>query len=336
MFCPFLLFLHFQISQPLKIYHNTAHLDIKRPVATVGIFDGVHKGHKYIIDNLFEISERMNGNPVIVTLWPHPRHILNHNSFETRLITTFEEKIKILSALKIKHLIILEFNLEFSRMTACDFMQKILAGEMGIHHLVVGYNHRFGSDREGDITRIKECAEKLGFTAEQLKPYKEGTMDISSSEIRKSLITGDIEYANKMLGHRFFITGTVIGGSRKGRSIGFPTANLSPGHYLKLLPGDGVYAVGVETEYGWSRGMLNIGIRPTVNNNPDHKTIEVHIIDFDKDIYGQKIHIYFIEKIRDELKFSSIDLLKDQLIVDKIDTLKIFNKIHGDISGLNL
>lgn len=334
MFRPFLLFLHFQISGALKIYHNTEHFNIQRPVVTVGIFDGVHKGHKYIIERLFEISERLHGNPVIVTLWPHPRHILNNDSSETRLITTFDEKIKILSDLKVEHLVILEFTKEFSRMPACDFMEKILVGEIGIHHLIVGYNHRFGSDREGDITRIKECAEKFGFTAEQLKPYQEKAGEISSSEIRKALIAGDVKSANKMLGHRFFISGTVIGGSRRGRSIGFPTANLSSGHYLKILPKDGVYAVGVETEYGRSKGMLNIGIRPTVNDNPDHKTIEVHIIDFDKEIYGQKIHLYFIERIRDEMKFQSIELLREQLVRDKADALDIFNQLPDDIIGL--
>lgn len=327
---PFLLFLHFQISEPLKIYQSTDKLNIQRPVVTVGIFDGVHKGHKYIIEKLSETSERMHGSPVVITLWPHPRHVLNNDSSGTRLITTFEEKIKILSALKVKHLVILEFTREFSRMSACEFMEKILVKEIGIHHLVVGYNHRFGSDREGDINRIKECAGKSSFTAEQLKPYKEGTSEISSSEIRKALMTGDVKYAAKMLGHRFFITGTVTGGSRKGRSIGFPTANLSPGHYLKILPKDGVYAVGVETEYGWYRGMLNIGIRPTVNDNPEHKTIEVHIIDFDRDIYGQKIHLYFIERIRDEMKFLSLEHLKEQLIQDKGTTRTIFDKLHND------
>jgi riboflavin kinase/FMN adenylyltransferase len=251
---------------------------------------------------------------VIVTLWPHPRHVLNNDSSETRLITTFEEKIKILSALRVEHLVIQEFTREFSHTSACKFMEKVLVGDIGIHHLVVGYNHRFGSDREGKISRIRECADKFGFTAEQLEPFREGNRVISSSEIRKALVAGNVKSANHMLGHRFFISGSVIGGSRKGRSIGFPTANISPGHYLKMLPRDGVYAVGVETEYGWFRGMLNIGIRPTVNDNPDHKTIEVHIINFEEDIYGQKIHLYFIDRIRDEMKFQSIELLKEQLL----------------------
>jgi riboflavin kinase / FMN adenylyltransferase len=309
----------------LNVYYNTYKLDIIKPVVTVGIFDGVHKGHKYIIRRLFEISEKLDGNPVIVTLWPHPRHILNHNSSEIRLITTFEEKIKILSDLGVKNLIIKDFTTEFSRMTACEFIEKVLVGEIGIHHLVVGYNHRFGSDHVGDIKKIKECTAKFGFGAEQLEQYREGEGKISSSEIRKALIKGDVRSAGNMLGHNFFISGSVTGGSRIGRTIGFPTANILPGHFLKILPRDGVYAVEVETAYGWFHGMLNIGIRPTVNDNPDHKTIEVHIIDFDRDIYGRQIDIHFVERIRDEMKFQSIKELKEQLIKDKVRTREILN-----------
>jgi riboflavin kinase/FMN adenylyltransferase len=310
----------------LNVYYNTDKLDIIKPVVTVGIFDGVHKGHKYIISKLFEISEKMNGNPVIVTLWPHPRHILNHNSSETRLITTFEEKIRILSELGVKNLIVKDFTIDFSRMTACEFIEKILVGEIGIYHLVAGYNHRFGSDHVGDIGKIKECAAKFGFGAEQLEQYREGEGKISSSEIRKALIKGDVRSAANMLGHNFFISGSVTGGSRTGRTIGFPTANILPGHFLKILPRDGVYAVEVETAYGWFHGMLNIGIRPTVNDNPDHKTIEVYIIDFDRDIYGKQIDVHFIERIRDEMKFQSIQELKEQLIKDKVSVRDILNR----------
>jgi riboflavin kinase/FMN adenylyltransferase len=313
----------------LNIYYSTDNLKIEKPVVTVGIFDGVHKGHKYIINKLFEISGKMNGSPVIVTLWPHPRHILNHNSDETKLITTFEEKIRILSELGVKNLVVKDFTIEFSRMTACEFIENVLVGEVGIHHLVFGYNHRFGSDHEGDIMKIKKCAEKFGFTAEQLERYSEGENKISSSEIRKALLKGDVKSAEKMLGHNFFISGSVTGGSRVGRSIGFPTANILPGHFLKILPRDGVYAVEVETGYGWFRGMLNIGIRPTVNDNPDHKTIEVHIIDFNKDIYGKQIHLHFVERIREEMKFQSIEELKEQLIKDRITVMDILKGHTG-------
>jgi riboflavin kinase/FMN adenylyltransferase len=310
----------------LNVYYSTDKLDIVRPVVTVGIFDGVHKGHKYIIRKLNEISEKMNGNPVIVTLWPHPRHILNHDSSETRLITTFEEKIKILSELGVKNLIVKDFTIDFSRMSACEFIEKILVGEIGIHHLVVGYNHRFGSDHEGDIRKIQACAEKFGFTAEQLEQYREGEGKISSSEIRKALVRGDVRSAGSMLGHNFFISGSVTGGSRTGRTIGFPTANILPGHFLKILPEDGVYAVEVETAYGWFQGMLNIGIRPTVNDNPDHKTIEVHIFDFNRDIYGRQIEVYFVERIRDEMKFWSVQELKEQLSRDMVAAKAILKR----------
>jgi riboflavin kinase/FMN adenylyltransferase len=309
----------------LNVYYDTDKLDIIKPVVTVGIFDGVHKGHKYIISKLLEISEKLNGNPVIVTLWPHPRHILNHNSSETRLITTFEEKIRIFSGLGVKNLIVKDFTIDFSRMTACEFIEKILVGEIGIYHLVVGYNHRFGSDHVGDIEKIKDCTAKFGFGAEQLEQYREGEVKISSSEIRKVLLKGDVRSAANMLGHNFFISGSVTGGSRTGRTIGFPTANILPGHFLKIVPGDGVYAVEVETAFGWFHGMLNIGIRPTVNDNPDHKTIEVHIIDFDRDIYGRQIDVHFVERIRDEMKFQSIQELKEQLIKDKARAREILN-----------
>lgn len=315
----------------MKIYYNTDHFNIERPVVTVGIFDGVHKGHKYIIEKLLEISSIMNGRPVIVTLWPHPRHVLNNNSSETRLITTFEEKLKILEGLGVENLIVENFTPEFSRMTACEFMEKVLVGDIGIRHLVMGYNHRFGTDREGDIRKIKDCAGKFGFTVEQLDQFSEGEKEISSSEIRKALVKGDVKSAGNMLGHHFFISGSIVGGSHVGRSIGFPTANISPGHFLKILPRDGVYAVEVETGYGKFPGMLNIGIRPTVNNNPDHKTIEVHIIDFEKDIYGQQIHIHLIERIRDEMKFLSVQHLKEQLVKDKATVMDIYEKNTGNI-----
>lgn len=301
----------------MRIYKGTSHIHIDKPVVTVGIFDGVHKGHKFIIEKLQNISRNNHSTPVIVTLWPHPRHVLNHQASDTRLITTFEEKIKILSEIGVENLVILDFTAELSRMTACDFMEKVLFREIGIHHLVMGYNHRFGSDQEGDVNEIARCAEKIGFTAEQLEKYSEGNTEISSSVIRKVLMAGDVKSAGGMLGHHFFISGKVVGGSRIGRTIGFPTANIQLDHPLKLVPRDGVYAVEVEIGNELFPGMLNIGIRPTVNDNPDHKTIEVHIIGFEKDIYGQDIHIHFIERIRDELKFHSSDELKVQLVNDK-------------------
>lgn len=314
----------------MQIHHNIEDFRSNNPVVTVGIFDGVHRGHKYIINKLIEISRVKDGESVILTLWPHPRHVLNHDPSITRLITTLDEKIEILSGFEVKHLIILNFTQEFSRMSACEFMENILVEKIGIKHLVVGYNHRFGSDREGNILRLKECAGRYNFTVEQLRPYRNGNHVINSSMIRKALLIGEITKANEFLGHRFFITGRVVGGSRIGRSIGFPTANIKSDHSLKLLPRDGVYAVRVLVEDSRYDGMLNIGIRPTINDNPEHKTIEVHIIDFEKDIYNQQIRIDLEGRIRDEMRFDSVEMLRDQLVKDKKAAMKIFNRQDGE------
>ncbi len=309
----------------MQIHYNIEDFRAKDPIVTVGIFDGVHMGHKYIINKLIEISNTKKGESVILTLWPHPRHVLNHDPSRIRLITTLNEKIEILLGFDVKHLIVLNFTQEFSRMSSGKFIEDILVKKIGITHLVIGYNHRFGSDREGNILRLKEYADRFNFTVERLRPYRNGNQVISSSLIRKALMNGEINKVNELLGHRFFISGTVVGGSRVGRAIGFPTANIKSDHILKLLPADGVYAVRVLIRDTWHHGMLNIGIRPTINDNPEHKTIEVHIIDFDEDIYDQKIRLDLVERIRDEMKFGSVDMLRDQLVKDKKVALKIFN-----------
>jgi len=310
----------------VQIHHNIENFRSKNPVVTVGIFDGVHRGHKYIINKLIEISRIKDGESVILTLWPHPRHVLNHDPSITRLITTLDEKIEILSGFEVQHLVILNFTQEFSRMSSCEFIEKIMVEKIGIKHLVVGYNHRFGSDREGDIQRLKKYAGRYHFTVEQLRPFRNGNQDISSSVIRDALMIGEINTANELLGHRFFISGRVLGGSRIGRSIGFPTANIKSDHSLKLLPKDGVYAVRVLIGDSWYNGMLNIGIRPTINDNPEHKTIEVHIIDFEKDIYNQRIRIDLDKRIRDEMRFDTVDMLRDQLVKDKKAAMNILQQ----------
>jgi len=311
----------------VQIHYNIENFKSRNPVVTVGIFDGVHRGHKYIINRLIEIAEVKGGESVVITLWPHPRHVLNHDPSLTRLITTLDEKIQILSEFDISHLVILDFTHEFSRLLSHEFIKNILVDKIGIKHLVVGYNHRFGTDREGDILRLQNHASKHHFTVEQLLSYGNGQQIISSSLIRDALLNGDIRTANESLGHRFFISGKVIGGSRIGRSIGFPTANIRSEHPLKLLPKDGVYAAKVLIRDTWHFGMLNIGIRPTINDNPEHKTIEVHIIDFDKDIYNQQVRIDLEERIRDEMKFATVDMLRDQLLKDKKVALEVFKRL---------
>ena len=301
----------------------------KNPVVTVGIFDGVHLGHKYIIEKLVSGAENRNGESVLVSLWPHPREVLNQSKDAVKLITTLNEKIKVLSRFPIDHLVIMEFSKQFSELSYCDFIQYYLVEEMNIRHLIMGYNHRFGRNREGNVKKIRDCAEKFGFTVEQLTPFTVDGDRISSSLIRQSLMGGNIEHVNKCLGHPFFVSGRVTGGSRVGRSIGFPTANIVPDAPNKLVPGDGVYAVEAVIADKVYPGMLNIGTRPTVNTNKGTKTIEVHIFDFEKDIYDQLIEVRFQGRIRNEMKFGSVDELKCQLKEDKKVALRILSALKN-------
>lgn len=309
----------------MKIHSNIKTFSVRNPVVTVGIFDGVHKGHKYIIDRVKVAAREKNGESVIVTLWPHPRLVLNHDPDGFKLLNSLEEKQELLEDAGIDNLVIVEFTKEFSRLSPCDFIKNILIEQVRLKHLVIGYNHRFGHNREGDYSSLKECADKYMFTIEQIPDFFMGEKKISSSVIRDALLEGKVIQANQMLGRDYSIEGSIIGGTRVGRTIGFPTANIEVKDQYKLIPKDGVYAVEAKVGTTWYKGMLNIGIRPTINTRPDHKTVEVHIIDFDKNIYKKNIQLNFVERIRDEMKFDTIGMLKDQLIKDKERTLEIFN-----------
>ena len=316
--------MHFKIQiEQLIVHRDIEKISARNPVVTVGIFDGVHLGHQYIIEKLIAAARERDGESVVVTLWPHPREVLNHSTNGVRLITTLREKEKILSQFAIDHMVILAFTREFSQQSYCDFVSGILVEKLSINHLIMGFNHRFGKNREGNIENIRKCASQYNFTVDHLEPFIDGGRHISSSVIRQVLSEGDIKQANKYLGYPFMLSGKVSGGSKVGRSIGFPTANIIPDDPRKLIPGVGVYAVEVIINDQVHKGMLNIGTRPTVNTNPDKTTIEVHIIDFDGDIYGQNIGLRFINRIRDEMKFGSVEELRLQLIKDKKITLEL-------------
>jgi riboflavin kinase/FMN adenylyltransferase len=307
----------------MKIHTDPESFNARKPVVTIGIFDGVHLGHDYIIRSLHESALQRKGSSVILTLWPHPRAVLDTNLHHFRLLNTLEEKITLLERYSIDHLVILTFTKEFSRLSSCDFVREVLVDRIGISHLLIGYNHRFGKDREGDFSKMEACARKYSFSMEQLPQYGDGSSKISSSVIRELLLGGDISRANKFLGYRYFITGRVTGGRKIGRIIGFPTANIQLDNELKLIPRDGVYAVRFHWNSLSMKGMMNIGIKPTVNDNPDKKTMEVHIFDFEGDIYDQPVRIEFIGRLRDEMKFESISALEQQLRRDREHALKI-------------
>ncbi len=310
------------------VHRDIDNFRVRSPVVTVGIFDGVHLGHKHILDRLSEVSASSRGETVIVTFWPHPRLVLNTEDTDFRLLTTLDEKIRMLEETGIQHLVIIPFTKGFSRMSSCDFIENILVEKIGIGELVVGYNHRFGKDREGDFDKLKEYAGQYGFGIEKRDALHLAGRKISSSEIRKLLGAGNIGEANRLLGRTYGFSGEVVGGSRLGTSIGFPTANITPDDKHKLLPAEGVYAVEAGMKGKVYSGMMNIGSRPTVNRDPGRKTVEVHLIDFLGDIYHEQIQIRFISRLREEKHFSGIDDLKKQLEKDREMTIRVFRDLR--------
>lgn len=302
----------------MHIHYNLDNFEAKDPVVTIGTFDGVHLGHQEVISELKRISALSGGDSVVFTFEPHPRIVISPQEDSLRLLSTKDEKIRLMEKIGIDHLVIYPFTIEFSKLSYNDFVTNILVEKMKISSLVVGYDHRFGQGRKGDFNSLEMLSNKLNFKVEQLSQLLVDNKVVSSTKIRLALEAGDISKANHFLGYRYSLTGKVIEGKQLGRKIGFPTANIETFDNHKLVPGDGVYAVFVQSGGKVYKGMLNIGIRPTVNYNADHKSIEVHIFDFDADIYNSEITLNFVSKIRDEQKFAGIVELREQLAKDRI------------------
>ena len=310
----------------MQIHYNLDNFIAVNPVVTIGTFDGVHLGHREVISELKRISALSGGDSVVFTFEPHPRIVIAPGEDSLRLLSTKNEKIRLMEQLGIDHLVIYPFTMGFSKLSYNEFVTNILVGMMNISSLVVGYDHRFGQGRKGDFSSLELLSKTLNFKVEQLSQLFVNSNVVSSTKIRQALIAGDITKANHFLGYRYLLSGKVIEGKQLGRKLGFPTANIETMEDHKLVPGDGVYAVFVQTGGKIYKGMLNVGIRPTVNYNADHKSIEVHIFDFDSDIYNTEITLYFEKKIRDEQKFAGIVELKEQLIKDRISALGILSK----------
>jgi riboflavin kinase/FMN adenylyltransferase len=294
---------------------------VKNPVVTTGTFDGVHLGHQKIISRLKDVAKEIDGETVLLTFYPHPRMVLFPEDNDLKLINTQEEKIELLEHYGIDHLIIYPFTKEFSRLTSVEFVRNILVNRIRTKRLVIGYNHHFGRNREGSFEHLKEYGPLYGFDVEEIPAKDIDSIEISSTKIRNALLAGDVSTANNYLGHPFSLTGRVVDGKKIGREIGYPTANILVEDKYKLIPADGVYAVKVRHDNRMYGGMLNIGNNPTVGGK--HKTVEVNIFDFDQDIYEENATIYFIERLRDEVKFNGLQELTDQLAIDKINSLKI-------------
>ncbi len=310
----------------MNIYNDFSSISaIKNPVLTIGTFDGVHIGHKKIIDQLNEEATKIGGESVLFTFFPHPRMVIFPESHGLKLIQTQEEKLEKLKEMGLQNVIVFPFTFEFSRLTALEFVRDMLVNQLHVKKLVIGYDHQFGKNREGSIHFLRDVAETYEFEVIEIPAQDIAAVYVSSTKIREALLTGDIEKANDYLGAPFELIGKVVKGKQLGRTIGFPTANLKLANELKIIPQNGVYAVKVFYQENCFKGMMNIGIRPTIESEND-TTIEVHIFDFDQTIYGESLRVELYKKTRDEQKFNGIDALKNQLKSDEISIRTFFNR----------
>ncbi|MDB9712467.1 bifunctional riboflavin kinase/FAD synthetase [Flavobacteriaceae bacterium] len=308
------------IRENLKDYNS-----IKPSVITIGTFDGVHIGHKKIINQLTTISSKSNLTSILLSFFPHPKMVLQ-NDKEIKLINTIQEKEGLLNSLHLDYLIIKEFTKEFSRLSALEFVRDILVNKLNARHIIIGYDHHFGRNRTANIEQLKEFGELYDFKVTEILAQDIDDIAISSTKIRDALINGEIELANKYLGYNFFFNGNVIHGNNIGNTISFPTANIEVDEPYKLVPKNGVYIVKTIIDNQITFGMMNIGFNPTFNGK--HKSIEIHFLNFNKNIYHKNLTIEMISRIRNEEKFNSVEDLKKQLEADKVSTLSYIKSLN--------
>jgi riboflavin kinase/FMN adenylyltransferase len=321
----------------MRIYQHTDPLPVfRRAVVTIGTFDGVHTGHAQILQQLRKEAERIDGETVIVTFYPHPRKVIRGGMEEVRLINTLEEKIELLAWQQVDHLVIVPFTEAFSQLTAEQYIRDFLLERFRPHTVIIGYDHRFGKGRLGDYHLLEHFSQAGGFELQEIPVHLLNAVSVSSTRIREAIGNADIGTARLLLGYDFFFSGRVVEGNKLGRVLGYPTANLRIENAEKLIPGDGIYAVEAELlddaipEIARSpftgphlKGMMSIGVRPTIGGGA--RTIEVNLFDFDADIYGRELRVFVRAWLRPEEKFDGLDALKAQLAIDKEDSLAIFN-----------
>ena len=308
------------IRENLKDYNST-----KPSVITIGTFDGVHIGHKKIINQLTSISSKNNLISILLSFFPHPKMVLQNDN-ELKLINTIQEKEGLLNSLNLDYLIIKKFTKEFSRLSALEFVRDILVNKLNAKHIIIGYDHHFGRNRTANIEQLKEFGELYDFKVTEILAQDIDDIAISSTKIRKALINGEIRLANKFLGYNFFFSGDVIHGNNIGKTISFPTANIKIDAPYKLVPKNGVYIVKTIIDNQITFGMMNIGYNPTFNGK--QKSIEIHFINFNKNIYHKNLTIEMISRIRNEIKFNTVEDLKKQLEQDKLSTLNYIKSLN--------
>lgn len=304
----------------MKVYRKLSEFKPQsKVIATVGTFDGVHIGHQKLLSTINNLARQEDGESVLLTFSPHPRLVLFPEDNDLKLLTTLDERIERLEKSGLDHLIIHPFTIDFSRITAIDYVSEILVNQLGVHKLIIGYDHHFGRNREGNLEYLKEIAPEFEFEIVEIPAQEIDDVNVSSTKIRKALIEGKVSLANEYLGYEYGIDGIVVHGNKKGRTMGFPTANIKPLDKYKLVPGSGVYAVIFRIDDVWYKGMANIGTRPTVTNSPK-SVIEVNVLNFDGDLYGKKVRVVFVRRLRDEVKFENMTELAKQMENDADNT----------------
>ncbi len=317
----------------MKVHHELvgALPEFRNAVVTIGTFDGVHKGHQQIIAQLKEEAQKIDGETVIITFNPHPRKIISSVPGDIKLLTTLSEKISLLDQSGVDHLVVIPFDHAFANQSAESYIKDFLYHYFKPKTVIIGYDHRFGKGRVGDYHLLEKYGADLGFNVKEISEELLHEITISSTRIRQSILQTAIETANQLLGYPYFFKGVVIEGNKLGRTIGYPTANLHIASEEKLIPGNGVYAVEIifsstlsaDSTFSKKKGMMNIGIRPTIDGKK--RVIEVNIFDFDQDIYGQTIEIAMLHYLRGEVKFNGMDELKDQLHKDKLQAIELMS-----------
>jgi len=303
----------------------------RNAVVTIGTFDGVHMGHRQVINSLKEEAAMVNGETVIITFHPHPRKVVSSAILGIRLINTLEEKIELLRQLGINHLVVVPFTEAFANQPADVYIRDFLVDKFSPHTIIIGYDHRFGRDRLGDFRLLEKFSEEFNYKLKEIPKHILDNISISSTNIREAILHDDIETAHKLLGYEFFFSGTVVDGDKLGRKLGYPTANLHVMNDEKIIPGNGIYAVYADllqpdqTSFSLPqdrmKGMMSIGFRPTVDGKK--RVIEVNLFNFDKDIYGMSLRVYVSKYLREEIKFDSLEALVKQIDQDKIESLKV-------------
>ena len=303
----------------MRVFHKLEEVKkIKKPIVTIGTFDGVHLGHQKIIKKIIKEAKKVDGESVLLTFYPHPRMVLYPKNHGLQLLQTQKEKLNSLKETGIDNVVILPFSMEFSRIPAWDFVRDILVNSIGVHTLVIGYDHQFGKNREGNINYLHDVSNSFNFKVIEISAEEVNDVNISSTKIRNALFDGNVEIPKNYLGRPFLISGEVVKGDGIGSKIGFPTANISIKDDTKLIPQKGVYGVLTRQKNKEFYGIMNIGTRPSIQTKKTEQRIEVYLFDFNEDIYGEWMEIKLLKRIRNENKFDSLEALKKQIIKDEI------------------